>query len=113
MAILNCKEPGCTGQVDTTLACKKVNALFGLKLMVETDFANKKIIGNSEILNQLIYIDNELKDLGIEDPNKDFESYMKFKMQDTESVTPPVVRRQLYIECTKKHRNYYETDCND
>src|SRR5690242_19622366 len=111
MPLLKCKEPGCPCQVDTALACSEVQSLFGMRVILEQHLQENNLISlfsNEELHTQLHTIDNKLSEIHKEDYENNFQLYKKNKLENIPQTTSLT---ELYIECAKGHRYYYDVQC--
>lgn len=110
MSLINCKEPNCNCQVDTTLACKEVSSLFGLRIILEYHLENKditNIFNTTELETQLDFVKQSLSKYKIHERENKFELFKNKKKNNTVSSR----LSQLYLECNKGHRYYYDVEC--
>lgn len=111
MALINCKETGCTSQVDTTLACTEVTSLFGLRVMLEHHLDNKGMTAffpHDELKKQLSFVNGKLEQFGIKEQEEALATFKKSKLHG-DAVQPRI--STLYLECAKGHRHYYDVQC--
>jgi len=112
MALINCKEPNCTKQLNTKLACQNVTSLFGIRLFLETE--QQKHTEDSpeynEIDNHLNFVKEQLKEFKIAEEEQKFTAFSLAK--NATNANPVNNVRELYLTCTAGHSYYYNVDCS-
>lgn len=95
MALINCKEPGCTKTLNTTLACTDVTSLLRLNsfLSEQQESQPKTTTASHEIGGHLSFVQSKLA---------------AYKVAPATAINAV---RQLYLTCGNGHSYYYDVDC--
>ena len=112
MALINCKEPNCPGQVDTSLACAEVSSLFGLKVMMDHVLEAEnlgEVLPGPQLQKQVDFINTKIQKFGIENVDEQINLFKKSLHQD--ALTPPLRISVLHLQCSKGHTYPYEVNC--